>query len=229
MWKFIFFILIFTFISCGSNSTLKSLIKPESAITSYKKCPLFIENLTNDSLTKFFKVSSQYKSLPISFNYDSLSAVGNNPAYNIRMLPFISKDFHNEYEPSTFSPFCYEFDSSNKIHFFYIYIESMPNTNVYRAIALFTCDSNFKLIDALPISESWLFSGSAGSSRSYNRKSSSMFILKEDGYDIDNIGNGNGTNYIIQIKSTISISKEGNINFIKSDTLSHEEIIKFDC
>lgn len=222
---FLFVLLIFTVFSCSKNKSSVNIVKPKTNLNSIN---IEANVWEKKDIIKLFTDKSLRQTLPKQFNYDSLLNLLYTETNQISILPFISEEFIGEFEPVKFTPFCFEDDSINKVYYFYIYFESMPGTNAYRAIHLFTTNYNLNLIDCYRIADNWLFSGSAGESTIYKKTGKSKFKIVSDSYDIDYHEEDNAINYLMKITSVIEINKLGKTQLIKSDTLSWEEKVKFD-
>ena len=213
----ILFFTIVILLGCKTNNS--------SSIVNQESKP---ENVKLDSLVSFFKNKSIYKDLPDSLNGDSLMGLpaDNLSNYDIKSLPFISKEFLKEYEPTTFVPIYYNLNIVDELYTFYIFIRSMPDDNSYYGVWMFVCDSKLLLLDSFAISDRWIFSGSATQIRSYKKVNDREIIIYEEASDIEMEGDDN-INYITHIKSILHIS-EGKFNILHSDTNETQEKVKFD-
>lgn len=216
-------------LGCGNQGDVQLMHAPKQALQSYQTSPVFVPELTDDSLLFLFKEKSICKSLPASFNPDSLINLADQANRNMVALPFIKEKYNHPFEPGTFAPYYYEFDPIHQIFSFYIYLQSMRNGGAYSAIVLFTCNARFKNIDYIALAEIYHISPNMGKSTTYQRINQQRFSTLQVRYEIENEGNGKGTHFEEKIRSTFTITNTGIIELTKSDTVRTTKIVRFDC
>jgi hypothetical protein len=216
-------------LGCGNQDDVQFMDAPKQALHSYQTSPIFVPELTGDSLLIFFKEKSICNSLPVTYNPDSLINLTDQANRNIVALPFIKEKYNHTFELGTFAPYCYEFDSIHQIFSFYIYLQSMRNGGAYSAIVLFTCNTQFKNIDYIALAEIYHISPNKGKTTTYQRINQQRFSTIHQRYEIENKENGKGTHYEEKITSTITINNTGIIELAKSDTVRTTKIVRFDC